>query len=312
MMWGAVTALDKGPTVDSQPVVLSVEVDGVEKPFSSTLAQGVRGLYEAAEFCDVNLLACGQSFPAHKAVLAATSTAFRERVQQAVSVCEIAAAPLENVNPAALEGPASTETVEKGEVLPPASTDPSGDAADVVAPSETSPGEQDVPIAPQRQIPEIQFPSVSCPEAIRILLAHVYGVDEGEVSKYQPSCDEANKDVLRLATQLQLPSLKEFATHWLAKELTATNAVLRLSIAQEFALHDFFEVTTEALASDPFALEQVTEDIKIINHPGILQTLLVRIASSRNAPRTSKRGTGVAAEQRPNKRGRAAPQEGGA
>merc|ERR1712096_581584 len=88
------------------------------------------------------------------------------------------------------------------------------------------------------KILEVRFPDISSPEAISIMLAHIYGMDGGEVANYAPSCDEANKDVLRLASQLQLPSLKEFATHWMAWNLNSSNVVPRISTCQEFALHE--------------------------------------------------------------------------
>jgi len=169
----------------------------------------------------------------------------------------------------------------------------------------------DVPSPPK--VLEVRFPDISSPEAIQIMLAHIYGTDCGEVANYSPSSDEANKDVLRLASQLQLDSLKEFATHWMASNLNSSNAVPRLSTCQEFALHDLFEAATESLAGDAFALGQVTEDIDIIKHPRLLQKLLIRVASV--YPKSSKRDRTLdsAPDMRPSKKSRSfITAEGGA
>lgn len=158
---------------------------------------------------------------------------------------------------------------------------------------------------------EVHFADISSPEAIQIMLAHIYGTDGGEVSNYAPSSDEVNKDVLRLASQLQLPSLKEFATHWMASNLNSSNAVPRLSTCQEFALHDLFEAATESLAGDAFALAQVTEDLDIIKHPRLLQKLLIRVATL--YPKSSKRERMDAPEEhRASKKSRLLVAEGGA
>lgn len=159
---------------------------------------------------------------------------------------------------------------------------------------------------------EVHFSDISSPEAIQIMLAHIYGTDGGEVANYTPSGDEANKDVLRLASQMQLPSLKEFATHWMASNLNSANAVPRIATCQEFALHDLFEAATESLAGDAFALAQVTEDLEIMKHPRLLQKLLIRVAML--YPKATKRERIVdVEEQRASKKSKTLlPAEGGA
>lgn len=181
--------------------------------------------------------------------------------------------------------PATAQTAA-GEIPVEASTPvESGEIPAQAAATAESVPDPDVPSPPK--VLEVRFPDISSPEAIQIMLAHIYGTDGGEVANYSPSSDEANKDVLRLASQLQLDSLKEFATHWMASNLNSSNAVPRLSTCQEFALHDLFEAATESLAGDAFALGQVTDDIDIIKHPRLLQKLLIRVASI--YPKSSKR-----------------------
>jgi len=336
MMWGAVTAQDtRGPSVGARVVKLNVEVKANGQKDCLTL--GIKSLYEEAALCDVMLVAGNQAFPAHKAALA-TYPALRDRLQIAITdaaaaeavaaaaavaaeaaavetaAAEAVAAEMAAAQKAATETAAAESAAAAGET--PVATAEGSSAA--VAPAEpeavAEPVEEQgepAPSPPLRTL-EMHFPDISCPEAVRIMLAHIYGVDGGDVTNYAPSCEEANKDVLRLASQLQLPSLKEFATHWMASGLNSSNAVPRLATCQEFALRDLFEAATESLASDAHALSQVTEDIDIIKHPRLLQKLLIRFAAL--YPKSSKRDrTGDATEDhRASKKAKAFPQEGGA
>lgn len=333
MLWGATKAQDTRPAVGARVVDISVEV----KPWKhqDCLTEGIRSLYTDSLLCDVTLVAGGKSFPAHKAALA-TYPALRDRLHTAVTdaaaaeavaaataaaasaLPESGAAEAAPVPPAPLTAEPAADTTESAGP-PPAQT--ADAAAPPVAPTESPREEvahvetQSEAIVPAAPAPpcglEMHFPDISNPEAIEIMLAHIYGVDMGEATNYTPSNDETNKDVLRLASQLQIPSLKDFATHWMAAGLNSTNAVQRLSTCQEFALHDLFEAAAESLASDAFALCQVSEDVSILKHPRLLQKLLIRFAAL--YPKSKReRALDTAEEQRPNKRSKACPQEGGA
>lgn len=300
MMWGSATALDTRPSLGAKPVELQVEV-GTTDSFETSLGSGMRSLYKDSLFFDVVLAAGGQKFPAHKVVLAATSAAFRERLEQAVAAAE--AAPLEerpeNTSSSGnkVENPNATETEKTDAPEAHASVETIVPLPEL--PKPTAEVAQPVELTDCRT-PEIHFPNVSNPRAISILLEHIYGIDEGLVDNYSVSDDATNKDVLQLANDLQLTTLKDFATHWMTKDLTSANIFLRLSIAQEFALHSFFEGASGALASDMSALRAVTDDLTIVDHPGILQAILMRVASSLcPASITKKSG-----EQRPTKRAR--------
>ena len=59
---------------------------------------------------------------------------------------------------------------------------------------------------------------INCPEAARALLDLVYGLGE-----YHIGSEEANRDVLRLARQLELPGLRQLATRYLAEGLSSEN-----------------------------------------------------------------------------------------
>lgn len=223
--------------------------------------------------------------------------------------------PADSTEGSSTAAPAPEETTTP-EVVPAAA---GGQSPEVAPAADAAPTEPATAAAAPAAAPsaapsmlEMRFPDISQPEAIRIMLAHIYGVDGGEVSNYAPSSDEVNKDVLRLASQLQLASLKEFATHWMASGLNSSNAVPRLSTCQEFALHDLFEAAAEALASDAFALSQVTEDLDIIKHPRLLQKLLIRVAALYPKGMKRDRMEHGHEDQRASKRSRACPQEGGA
>lgn len=222
--------------------------------------------------------------------------------------------PADSTEGSSTAAPAPEETTAP-EVVPAAAGGQVPEVAPAADAASTAPATAAAPAAAPSAAPsmlEMHFPDISQPEAIRIMLAHIYGVDGGEVSNYAPSSDEVNKDVLRLASQLQLASLKEFATHWMASGLNSSNAVPRLSTCQEFALHDLFEAAAEALASDAFALSQVTEDLDIIKHPRLLQKLLIRVAALYPKGMKRDRMENPHEDQRPSKRSRACPQEGGA
>lgn len=63
----------------AKPMDLEVELGpALAEPCHGIVLQGLRGLFARGELCDVRLVAGGESFPAHAAVLAAASGAFRE------------------------------------------------------------------------------------------------------------------------------------------------------------------------------------------------------------------------------------------
>jgi hypothetical protein len=316
MMWGSVSAIDKTPSLGTKPVELQVEVDATDS-FEVSLGAGMRLLYKDALFFDVVLLACGQKFPAHKAVLAATSAPLRQQLEQAVAAAEAAEA-LENASPLekaklpeastgatvgnAVENPPETE-IEKPTA---SSTTDSSVAQDQMVPAIPAPEASTVGVDVGFRMPEIHLANISCPQAVSILLEHVYGMDGGLSENYSVSDDATNKDVLRLASDLQIPTLKELAMQWMTKDVTSANVILRLSIAQDFALHEFFEGAAGALASDMPALREVTNDLAIVKHPDILQALLMRVATACNSARINKKQ----GEQRPAKKARTATSGG--
>lgn len=72
---------------DSGPAVMELTVDLGPMPVDALSGAaieggGLRGLLEKGEFCDVTLVAGGQSFSAHSLVLAAVSPSFHTQIQQ--------------------------------------------------------------------------------------------------------------------------------------------------------------------------------------------------------------------------------------
>lgn len=82
--WGTVTALQKAPSLGSEPVALEVQLERLPREDQgSTLATGIKELYQKCQFYDLLIVAAGSRFPAHKAALAAMSSALCQRVRQA-------------------------------------------------------------------------------------------------------------------------------------------------------------------------------------------------------------------------------------
>jgi len=120
---------------------------------------------------------------------------------------------------------------------------------------------------------------VQSPEAMRIMLDYVYLVGTGAPWEYKPSSAEVNKDVLRLARNFGLDHLHEYAARWLAKGLTTSNVVERLVTCEEFGLGLLREKIIEQLGANPAELMIVSSSPAIMQHPHILQDLLVKVAS---------------------------------
>lgn len=208
---------------------MELEVDLGPMPSENnrgSLLSGLRGLLDRRELCDVALVAAGEVFPAHRAVLAASSKAFRERLPKL----------------------GSTGCVK----------DAGG-------------------------LPALRLDDVTHPEAVQALLNCVYGADvqEGDDGvteyKYSPSSEEANRDVLRLARDFGLMALEDQAARWLARGLTTSNVLRRLAACEEFGLKEVKEKILEQLTANTDALYELVSDPAVIQVPGVLQDLLLRM-----------------------------------
>merc|ERR1712187_539323 len=96
---------------------------------------------------------------------------------------------------------------------------------------------------------------------------------------YNPACAEVNKDVLRLSRQFGFSHLHEHAARWLTRGLTTGNVVGRLVTCEEFGLGMLREKIIDQLTANPAELAVVSSSAEIMQHPRILQDLLMSMAS---------------------------------
>lgn len=168
---------------------------------------------------------------------------------------------------------------------------------------------QPLPAANTRH--EIGLSDIANPEAVKILLDHMYQLDDKEWAKFNPRTQDVNREVLRLAAQFGLPGLTQQAMHWLSKDLTTGNVVERLSICDEFGLTELSDKILEQLTNNREALAEVANSPQITSYPKLMQAMLQCAAGAPEAeqPETpskkGQRGLGSESQQK-HKRGRKA------
>lgn len=123
----------------------------------------------------------------------------------------------------------------------------------------------------------LKLDDISHPEAVRSMLDCIYGPSGGSSTEYNPSSEEANRDVLRLAQRFQISQLQEDASRWLARGLSTANVLDRLVACEEFGLTEVREKILEQLTANPEALFVLAKDPEVTKVPAVLQDLLVRI-----------------------------------
>lgn len=125
---------------------------------------------------------------------------------------------------------------------------------------------------------EIKFAEIANPEAIGAMLDFLYQVDNSTLEKYNPSTQEINKDVLRLAERYKLPGLTDLATRWLAKNLHTGNVVERLAMCEDFHLEELRERILDQFLYNKAALAEAASSPQIVQYPSLMQALLKRAA----------------------------------
>jgi hypothetical protein len=135
---------------------------------------------------------------------------------------------------------------------------------------------------------ELELAGVSSMESARIFLSYVYERAPGSSWEYRASSDQVNKDVLRLAQHFQLPYLREHAARWLARNLTTQNVVQRLVTCEEFGMTTLRDAMMSELVKNPATLAVVSSSSDIMEHPRILQELLLQVASNHRAEPVQK------------------------
>mmetsp|Transcript_30413 Transcript_30413/g.37307 ORF Transcript_30413/g.37307 Transcript_30413/m.37307 type:complete len:229 (+) Transcript_30413:27-713(+) len=204
--------------MSATPMELDVDLGPMPTEGEHFLRQGLRGLLQSQELCDVALVSSGgAAFPAHRAVLAASSGQLRARV--AKLDCKIQ-----------VDG-----------------------------------------------LPALQL-DVKHSEAVKALIDCVYGTEaENCDGCYNPSSEEANRDVLALARHFELPALEDRASRWLARNLTTTNLLDRVSTCERFGLKDVKDKILEQLTANTDVLYELVSDPSVQSVPGVLQDLLLRV-----------------------------------
>merc|ERR1712083_1170601 len=127
--------------------------------------------------------------------------------------------------------------------------------------------------------PEVRLVDIANPEAVAFMLNYLYQIDTTVWESYSPKTQEINKDVLRLAQNFRLPELMDSATHWLAKDITTGNVVERLTICEDFSLHDLRDKIIEQLTFNKRALAEVAGSSQIMKYPRLMQSLLQQAAT---------------------------------
>jgi len=112
------------------------------------------------------------------------------------------------------------------------------------------------------------------PEAVKIMLDYLYELDEGDWASFNPATQEINRDVLKLAAQLEVPGLTKQATYWLSRHLTTGNIVERLAICDEFGLYELSQKILEQLNYNKAALAEVAHSQQIMSYPQLMQKIL--------------------------------------
>lgn len=127
---------------------------------------------------------------------------------------------------------------------------------------------------------QIRLADVANPEAVHLMLNHIYELGDDDWQLYNPRTQEINKDVLRLAQNFQLPGLTERATHWMSKDLSTGNVVERLTICEEFGLQQLSDKIIGQLAVNKKALYEVSHSPQIMAYPKLMQALLQHAATA--------------------------------
>lgn len=164
---------------------------------------------------------------------------------------------------------------------------------------------QPLPAANMRH--EIRLSDIVNPEAVKILLDHMYRLDDEDWAKFNPRTQDVNREVLRLAAQFELPGLKQQAMEWLSRDLTTGNVVERLSICDEFGLAELSDKILEQLTNNKEALAEVANSKQIMSYPRLMQAMLQCAAGAPEPETPPKSRRGPEPETQPkSKRGRKA------
>lgn len=225
------------------------------------IAKEIKALFDRGEMCDLVLnVGQGRSFPAHRAVLAAQSTSFREYLKQPQQ-------PLPKGGSVAI---AQDDPMRGALSLVPSSTP---DAGSVPAQSSDT---SSVLLQQKRPLRlELQVNCASSPEAVQLMLDYLYASGTGAAWKYEPGTAAVNADVLNLSKCFRLQSLHELAARYLVHGLSTDNAVGRLVLCEEHGLQKLRDQIVKEITTNNAALMAVVSNGETIKHPEIMRELLM-------------------------------------
>lgn len=128
---------------------------------------------------------------------------------------------------------------------------------------------------------ELDLKAYSC-EAVDLFVRWLYG--EVGVSSYNPS-EQVNVEVLRLASEFELPQLSELCALHLTTNVEVKNVVERIRLCEEFRLPRLREALVSSLFEDKHVLDAVARDASTLSHPALMRELLASIALQANGDR---------------------------
>lgn len=286
------------PALGAKPLDLRLPEAVLGASCQEVLGEGLRCLYEQSELCDIALLVGDERMVAHGVVLAAESEAFRKFLIRARSGAKaegdledpmkglLLVEPKPPVSAAAevkASEPSAEQTVQQpdggAEAKPPAGQELSAPEAvqSTCDAQAQAPAQQSQPANLIEKL-EFRVQGVTHPESVRLLLNYVYLACTGAAWEYSPQSADVNRDILRLARHFMLPELHEHAARWLIRGLNTSNVVERLVTCEQCGLGLLREKIVERLAKNPAELMMVSSSPEIMQHPRILQDLLLQVA----------------------------------
>jgi len=114
-------------------------------------------------------------------------------------------------------------------------------------------------------------------EAVDLVVRWLYG--EVGASNFQPTTSQVNKEVLKISSELGLPTLSELCAVRLAEDADTSNVVDSVRLCEEYGLPKLRAALVSAVVEDPLALDAVAKDATTLTHPVLMQQLLASIAA---------------------------------
>mmetsp|Transcript_15504 Transcript_15504/g.33604 ORF Transcript_15504/g.33604 Transcript_15504/m.33604 type:complete len:249 (+) Transcript_15504:93-839(+) len=151
----------------------------------------------------------------------------------------------------------------------------------------------------------IQLDEINFAESVKAMLECVYGAGAQDTASimgnFCPSCEAANRDVIRLAKRFHLPLLQAKAEHWMTQSLTTANVLERLAACEEFKLENVREKILEQLTANPGALYVLATDPTVVTVPIVLRDLLLRVLNLLGCSQENQSGTAATPNPAPTK-----------